>query len=261
MNRRQLLELYDREERLENVWPGMRRERTPHCVRQIDRPGRECFISYSFLGEENADEAIGEQIDFFESLGQNFEWKVYEHDAPHDLRERLRARGFEIGEREAIMVLDLARAPRALLRPVTHDVRRVVGPEGIADVVAVQDEVWRDNRSYLGDQLAEELRTTPDNLSVYVAYVEGEPASSAWIRFPTRGSFASLWAGSTRSRFRGRGLYTALLAARVQEALQRGAPFLTIDAGPSSRPIVESFGFQTLTHAHACRWRVGQRSV
>ncbi len=258
MNTAQLLELYDREERRESVWPGRRREVTPHVIRQLDQPGRDCFINYSFLVEESADEAIEEEIKFFESLGQNFEWKVFRHDSPPDLKERLGARGFEIGEPEAIMALDLKNTPEELLRPVRHDVRRVTTPEGIREVVAVQDAVWPDNRHWLGEELGEELRRTPDNLSIYVAYVDGVPVSSAWVRFPARRSFASVWGGSTLPGFRRRGLYTALLAARVQEALSREFSLLTIDAGLMSRPIVEKFGFQVLTYAYECKWRVNR---
>lgn len=254
VNVKHLLAMYEREERIEHVWPGMRRDATPHVVRQIDIPGRDSFIIHSSLDAENVDQAIDAQIEFFKRRNQNFEWKVFNHDAPPDLKERLAARGFDIGEVEAIMVLDLQSAPEALLQPVAHDVRRITAPEGIRDVVVVQDEIWEDNRGWLGAQLIEELRRTPDHLSIYVAYVEGIPVSSAWVRFPARGRFASLWGGSTLASYRGRGLYTSLLAVRVQEARQRGTPFLTIDASPMSRPIVEKHGFQVLTFAHACKW-------
>ena len=254
MNIKQVLALYERDERRERVWPGMTREATPHVIRQIDIPGRESFIIYSSLTAETADQAITAEIEFFKQRDQTFEWKVYDYDQPPDLKERLAARGFEIGEQEAIMLLDVRSAPEALLQPVTHDVRRITTPEGMRDVVAVQDEVWENNRGWLGAELLEELRRTPDNLSIYVAYVDGMPVSSAWVRFPARGQFASLWGGSTRAPYRGRGLYTALLAARVQEARQRGAPFLTIDASPMSRPIVEKHGFQVLAFSYACKW-------
>ena len=69
------------------------------------------------------------------------------------------------------------------------------------------------------------------------------------------GHFAGLWGGSTLAAYRGRGLYTALLAARVREARARGVPYLTIDAGAMSRPIVARHGFEVITYATACEWR------
>ncbi|HEX5709134.1 MAG TPA: GNAT family N-acetyltransferase [Pyrinomonadaceae bacterium] len=256
MDAARVLALYDSEERMGREWPGMRREVTPHVIRQLDLPGRESFINCSFMSDATADEGIAAQIDFFERAGQHFEWKVYEHDEPRDLRERLVARGFEAGEEEAVMALELAETPAALLRPTGHDVRRVESAEGIRDLVSVQDAVWEQNRAWLGRQLAEEFERTPDELSMYVAYFEGVAAASGWVRFPAGGSFASLWGGSTLPASRRRGLYTALLAARVEEARRRGYPYLTIDAGPMSRPLVERFGFRLLTHTTPCRWRV-----
>ena len=56
--------------------------------------------------------------------------------------------------------------------------------------------------------------------------------------------------------YRGRGLYTALLAARVHEARLRGVPYLTVDAGSMSRPIVARHGFEIITWATDCNWEV-----
>lgn len=76
------------------------------------------------------------------------------------------------------------------------------------------------------------------------------------ITFYQRGQFASLGGAATLPNYRGRGLYTALLAIRVQEAKQRGVRFLDSEASPLSRPILEKFGFQRLTSAHLCEWQV-----
>ena len=104
------------------------------------------------------------------------------------------------------------------------------------------------------ERLAFELEHAPDYLSVYVAYAGNVAAACAWIRFPPGSPFASLWGGATLPQLRNRGLYTALLAARVQEARVRGWRYVTIDAGHMSRPIVEKRGFRLLTYATACNW-------
>ena len=41
-----------------------------------------------------------------------------------------------------------------------------------------------------------------------------------------------------------------------QEASRRGARFLTVDARPMSRPILERIGFKLLTFANALNWRM-----
>ena len=95
-----------------------------------------------------------------------------------------------------------------------------------------------------------------ERIQFYMAYADGVPACAAWIRFHPGTQFASLWGGSTLPAYRRRGLYTAVLSVRAQEARRRGYRFLTIDASPMSRPIVAKHGFQVLTFAHACNWHV-----
>jgi predicted acetyltransferase len=56
--------------------------------------------------------------------------------------------------------------------------------------------------------------------------------------------------------YRGKGLYTALVAVRLQEALRRGARYLTVDASPMSAPILRRLGFQQITTTHPCKWQV-----
>ena len=255
MNTRQILALYDQEQRRDIEYPDARREVAPPVIREIDHAGERSFISYSQLEGQDVNRVIDEQIRYFESLGHDFEWKVFSHDYPADLKERLAARGFEIEEEETILVLDLQNAPDKLLEPVPPNVRRIVDPAGIDDVLLVETTVWNEAMSWLGDRLRHALRNIPEYLSVYVAYVDDRPVSSAWIMFP-KGHFAGLWGGSTLEAYRGQGLYTALLAVRVQEARSRGVRYLTIDASPMSRPIVEKFGFQVIAMSTPCVWYV-----
>ncbi len=258
MNTAQILALYDEEQRRTVEYTSLRREETPHIVRHVDLIGTDGVIVFSRLDESNADDAIREQIDYFEKLGQSFEWKHYDHDTPHDLKSRLAARGFELEEIEAIVALDLENIPPELARTQAHDVRRITDSQQLDEVIKVQEEVWQTDSKGQAIQLEYEMRNAPETISVYVAYDEaGQPISSAWIRFHLEtSSFASLWAGSTLPAYRRRGVYTAMLAARAQEAIERGARFLTVDAGPMSRPILEKLGFQLLTMSTPCKWQV-----
>jgi GNAT superfamily N-acetyltransferase len=60
-------------------------------------------------------------------------------------------------------------------------------------------------------------------------------------------SFAGLWGGGTDARWRGRGIYRALVAHRARAALDRGYRYLQVDASDQSRPILERLGFETLS--------------
>ncbi len=250
----QLRELYDQEERRSMRDPGMRREELPNLVRYVSTADTRSCVLYSRLAAGEVERTVREQIDYFRALGHTLEWKVYAHDGPYDLKERLRACGFAVGEPESVMVFDTDSAPPALLRPPTSDIRLISEPAGLADVIAVEDDVWSVDHSWIVQRFGPRLGDPSAPVLFFAAYVGGRPASAAWITFNPGSRFAGLWGGSTLVEHRGRGLYTDLLAARVQAARRRGVRFLTVDAGPMSRPILERHGFQTITQAYECVW-------
>ncbi len=257
MNKSQIIALYDQDQRKAIEYPGMRREVTPNVVRHIDTSDfGKGIISYSHLNEADAEDTIREQVSFFEGIGQNFEWKLYDYDQPTDLKERLGSYGFSVEEAEAIMVLGLEDAPEILWQPVLHHVQRIIDPEKLVDVQSVEQEVWDEDAAGVRHFLGDALSNSPEQMSVYVAYSGEQPASAAWIYFPEHSQFASLWGGATISRFRKHGLFTALLAARAQEAKARQVRYLTVDAMPMSRPILEKFGFEMIAYSYPCKWKL-----
>ncbi len=260
MNTQELLALFDKEQRWEIDYPNVRREVTPTVVRHVSLTAQQGFVIYSALDTTNVEAAIREQVAYFEGIGQDFEWKTYDHDGPPDLKERLAAAGFELEEAEALLVLDLDQAPAWLFDPVTADVRRVVDPAQIADVRAVEEAVWQDDFAELAERLARDLREDPNQISIYLAYADGRPVSAAWIYFHAGSQFASLWGGSTLPAQRCRGLYRSLIAVRGQEARARGVRFLTVDASPMSQPILARHGFQLLTCSRPCVWHVRDKA-
>jgi GNAT superfamily N-acetyltransferase len=256
MNTTEILALYDEQERKGGEHPSYRREETPEVVRFVSkRPERLSFVIYSQLTAENADRVIAEELAYFKTWGgKGVEWKTYNHDTPPDLPERLAAQGFEADETEGLLVLDLKDCPAVYLQPVTADVRRI-GVEQVGDVTAVQEAVWGSNFDWLATQLRENLELQPDYWGIYVAYVNGKPACAAWINFPTNSQFAGLWGGSTLPEYREQGLYTAVVAARAQEAIRRGYRFLMVDASDMSRPILLKRGFKFLTYTTPFTWK------
>ena len=256
MNKSQIINLYDQDQRKDVEYPDTRREVTLHVVRHISTSNSaEGHVIYSQLDESNANAVIREQVDYFESIGQGFEWKLYDYDQPPDLKERLESHGFLVEEAEAIMVLHLEDAPEFFWQPIRQDIQRISDPEKLSDVLTVQQQVWEEDFSWLIDYLGGTLRESPAQMSVYVAYVDGQPASAAWTYFPRHSQFASLWGGSTVAAFRKQGLYSALLAVRAQEARDRQVKFLTVDASDMSRPILEKFGFQRIAYSYPCKWK------
>jgi len=261
-----LRSLYDLEVRCEGDEPGMRREVAPGVVRQVDLLGSQSAVTYSHLAQGDADAAIRREAMYFERLGHDVEWKLYGHDRPADLGGLLAEHGFAAEDEETVLVLELAEAPQELLAEVAPCVRRIEDPGRLGDVTRVREAVWPGELPWLEDRLSWLMRCAPERVSVFVAYAGDEPVSAARIEYPARpGGFAGIWGGATLPAWRGRGLYTALLAARAQEAVARGMRFLTIDASPMSRPIVERHGFRALTtaraHVRPCSAHLGASDV
>jgi len=245
-------EIFDREQRRDVLYPEIQREDSGLTVRHINlRRGEPGFVIYSRLNENNADQAIEAEIARFAAVQQNFTWKVYDHDAPPDLKARLRARGFIAQELEAVLVIDLQNAPTGLFNPPASDVRRLNDSQSILAAFAqVEVPVWQDEGMLkLGQNLLEEMQAAPHELSFFAVYDQHAPISLAWIRYHPATQFAGLWGGSTLPEHRGKGAYQALLAARAMEATQRGVRFLTVDASPMSEPILIRRGFTLISHA------------
>jgi GNAT superfamily N-acetyltransferase len=150
-------------------------------------------------------------------------------------------------------LLDVQKASPYLYEPVQADIRRITDIHALKDVIYVLDQVWGGHNSWVNDRLGGHLQV-PGYLSVYVAYVEDQPAAVAWTYFP-RGHFATLFAGSTVPEYRRQGLYTSLLATRVQEIRARGYLYAVVETGAMSRPIVARHGFQHLTTVYDYEWK------
>lgn len=259
MNPAEILAFYDETQRQNNEPYGARREVTPEVVRFVNLLSPNSYVMYSRLNESNADRVIQEQIDYYKGLGHNFEWKLYDHDTPADLKDRLVAHGFAApDEEEALLALDLENLPSELQQSFAIDIREITDPDQLGDVFGVQEQVWGEDFSDFAAEIGEILRYRPDALKMFVAYVDDVPVSSAWIDFQPGSPFSGLWGGSTLPQYRKRGIYTALLAKRAHLAKERGVRFLTIDASPMSRPIVEKHGFQFLGYTYPYEWTLNK---
>jgi GNAT superfamily N-acetyltransferase len=261
MNQAALLALFDQYQRFAITYPGMQRQELaggeppiPTLVRFLRPAPGMSFVLYSRLDEQTADRVIQEQVAFFTTHDLRLEWKVYGHDTPSDLGPRLKRFGFTPEEPETVMLLDLQDAPASLFEPLKADLRRITDRQGLAPVIQVLEAVWGGDFRWVNERLGSHLEI-PGYLSLYVAEAQGQPACAGWTYFHENNPFASLWGGSTVEAFRKRGLYSALLAARAQEAQERGVRYLTVDASPMSQPILAKHGFQALTTAQSFEWK------
>jgi GNAT superfamily N-acetyltransferase len=252
MNKEKILELFNKHMRIEITYPGSRREQIESIVREVSLSNEQGFILYSKMNESTADAIIEEQITFFNYLKQPFEWKVFDYDQPLDLKDRLRSKGFEIEDSEALMIMDISEGDQLLTIPIQPEIRRITTEQGIWDMIKLEDEVWGVSHHSLGKRLVRDLHDDPANFFAYAAYVDGKAVSAAWMYLHEGTPFASLWGGSTLADFRKRGLYSSLLGIRAHDASSRGYKLLMVDASSMSEPILEKHGFHCLARSTPC---------
>lgn len=253
MDKNELISLFHNELRQEAQIQGYIREETEHVVRHISQFGEKGFIVTSNINEENSREIIKEEINYFSNLGQDFEWKVYSYDKPDSLKDILVQEGFTIDEPEALMAMKLDDQHPLLINDQHFEINEITDEAGIQDIIDLEDANWNVPHAELGERLWRDKQNNPESLYLYGIYENGQLVSAAWMYLETNSSFASLWGGSTLPNFRGKGYYSKLLAVRAKKAYEKGYPYLTVDASPMSRPILEKYGFLCLAYSNGCQ--------
>lgn len=222
-------------------------------LRVIERPGWLQIITpsvktgglnevlFSALDEHDADSVIDAAIAEYRALGLEFRWNVGPGSAPADLGERLARRGL------------VASWGRAMARS-TSAPPEVSGPASeVAEIDAttvdvftrVMAEGWNVEPRSLAEVNARTIAAPDSRQRLFLAYRHGEPAAAAsYFAFPRS---AYLMGGVVLQRHRGRGLYRALVRARLDHARARGISLATSHAREStSAPILEGMGFETI---------------
>jgi hypothetical protein len=236
-----------RDGEVRDVLPSLTRLRTSDNSRHS--------VIYSSLTSEDADAVVMQEIEHHRRLGVGFEWKLYAHDNPINMIDRLQHHGFRIGPLEAVLVFDLAQAEDWIAAADTSDVQQVDRLDQIPEFRRVlEDVLGRDNEAIIG-QLTEAVRSGSTHQRGYIAYVGTEPASVGRLYTHPNSCFGGLYGGGTRPKFRGRGAYRAIVAARARDAVAQGARYLLVDALPQSRAILERIGFEWLTDTWPCEWQ------
>ena len=256
MTTEEVLELFDVEMRLDRpAGPTCRVERLPYVTRIIgDTPGAEFgCIMFSCLTGQNADAIITEEKRHFDAKGLPLEWKAFAHDTPDDLGDRLVRHGFRQGDLESLQCLEI-KETLAVAKPDGIRITKLDSPDELTALAAFDSDAGGPGSEALMVELRREMIGAPERISVYVAWMGSRPVSKGWIRFYPGRKFADLWGGETLREFRGKGIYKALVAIRLAEAKLRGVKYLTTDALPTSRPILERLGFRELTTTTPYQW-------
>ena len=244
------LALFDRQLRRDHQGegPGDRVSRVGDVVRLVSSGGAGwCGVIWSDLRAETADAAIAEQVRYFTELGREFEWKLYSHDAPADLGDRLLKAGFVPEASEALMVAAIADLPTEVVLPEGVRIEPVTNAEGVKMLTSVHDDAFGRPSPRMEQQLLRQVAEDPDSLIALVVMAGDRPVCASRLEIHQGTEFASLWGGGTVPEWRGKGIYKATVAYRARIAAARGCRYLQVDASDDSRPILARLGFESLS--------------
>lgn len=180
-------------------------------------------------------------------------WFIAPTSRPEGVLERLQACGLAPAEEPpweplfASMVLLEPPEPGpdgVLARPVESFEEYAKALQLDEDVFELPEEdrrAWDEHRRTLW-----ELQLTGrSTMRTYVGILDKEIAGVG--RSLLADAAVNLSGGSVRPEARGRGVYRALVRARWDDAVERGTPALTVQAGRLSRPVLERLGFEIVS--------------
>ncbi|MFD5074757.1 GNAT family N-acetyltransferase [Streptomyces sp. NPDC058371] len=244
-----VLALFDRDMRegARPDGPGARIDHLGKVVRQVGTDQGWNGVVWSDLDESTADAAVAEQVRYFTGLGRDFEWKLYGHDQPEDLWQRLTAAGFTAEAEETLMIAELGDLTLDAEPPEGVRLLPVTDRAGVDLVADVHEQAFGTDSTRLRHQLLAQVTGDADNVVAVVALAGDTPVSAARMELVPGARFAGLWGGGTVEGWRGRGIYRALVAHRARVAADRGYRYVQVDASSQSRPVLARLGFVPLT--------------
>jgi hypothetical protein len=232
------------------VWtpPGPGLEVVPGEGYRVVRRGASASVERIRLRDDEVPRALEETRELARERGlERVVWWAGERSLPAGLADRLLALGLTPDPATPRLTTVAVLAEPAGTADV--EVRRVRDLDGYLRALELDGEVWglgaaarRRRRAGARDEW--EALAGDARIAHYLAVLDGEPAGFARAVFTP-------WAGilmgaATLAAARRRGVYTALVRARWDDAVARDAPRLTTAAGPMSAPILQRLGFERI---------------
>lgn len=255
-----LLAAYDDQLRTDAETPSATSVVRRGPLRLVTFAGGRGFVTYAGLDGADAEAVRGlvaEAVAYYRSdpAITRVEWKTRGHDRAPGLHDALVEHGFAPDETESIMIGPAAALAADVPLPDGVTVRRVTAEHDVRAMAATADEVFGDDPATSGTAEALLRRQEVDPaLELWVAEADGAVVSTGRLEPVAGTEFAGLWGGATRPRWRGRGIYRALTAARARAALAAGATYLHSDSTEFSRPILERSGLLRVSTTTPYRW-------
>lgn len=214
------------------VRPGWRQLLTPSV-----KGGGFNDVSLSVVDDADADRIIDETIAQYAQHGCRFSWRVGPDSSQH-LKARLAARGltYHLGygmARSTELAIDVD--PRISIERVTEAT--------VNTFTQTMAKGWDMDPATVAPANEAVVRANGP-LVMFLARWDGEPAATAGAALHPRSIY--MIGGVVLPAFRGRGLYRALVDARLAFARQHGIELATsLAKSDTSAPILERMGFET----------------
>lgn len=126
--------------------------------REWSRDRSECRIVFSDLSPSQLAVRVHDEQVKARDGGYALEWKVYGHDPAAGLEEMLAAAGFEAGDVETVLVLDLDTVDRHRFEGPRYETRTVRDDRGLLDVAAISRQIGRRDVEAESNRLSAMLR-------------------------------------------------------------------------------------------------------
>jgi len=224
--------------------------------------GRSAWVHRLRLPENDDDEVqrVMNHVDAILSIRELEEatWWLGKQTTPSYLGEYLAELGLEPDDPPELRSLTIAKAPEGEPK-VEVEVRRASTVEEFLQGLEIDWAAFEIAEEERELRRAEAREAWPKyqldgTLSVYLAFVEGEPVGFGRDVFTRHGVI--MLGGATLPEARGQGVYTALVLARWAHAVERGSQRLVVSAGPQSAPVLEHLGFESMGKVRLLRQKV-----
>ncbi|NMP22033.1 GNAT family N-acetyltransferase [Sulfobacillus harzensis] len=206
---------------------------------------------------DKVDEEIDRVIAQYRRENKAFSWLVGPTSTPGDLGARLVEHGLTLVEEE--------RMDGMVLRNLKHRIE--VNPR--IRIAEVSPEDWRANAEMMAASygfgmtpetvrsLADFHEALSDQAHVYLAYAEDRPDPIAFSGgvIDESGEVMVLGGAATAPEYRGRGVYSSMVAKRLDDARALGCSMAVVQAvKTTSAPICQQLGFEKVCEIDLYTW-------
>lgn len=225
---------------LREDWVQLRTRSSPHAA--------DNKILRARLDVDQVSAAIDAVLEDHRATASRFAWIVDPQSAPATISQSLSDRGIPSVRTASGMVRAIDNAT-TVVAPSGYDVRRA-RPDDVEALARMGAAVWGGGDATRQALVAATRRALdqPDRAQVWLVEHERRVVGSAALRLGEGGAY--LQGGCVDAEYRGRGIYTLLMNARLQAATAAGAKRAVVWADErTARPIVERRGFECVSTA------------